>query len=82
MIKGILYAATLLGTFGLTVLISALFADGTLSFAAGNFKVRSAIYFVVALFVLRKWKPNPILVMLGCGIAELAVQLILRAGWL
>ena len=62
---------------GLTVLISALFADGTLSFIAGNFQVRSAIYFIIALFVLRKWKPNPILVMLGCGIAELIVRLIL-----
>ena len=62
---------------GLSILLPTIFRDGVVSFAAGDFKVRSALYFIVALFVLRKWKPNPILVMLGCGLAELMVQLIL-----
>ena len=59
---------------GLTILIPTIFRDGVLSFAAGDFKIRSALYFIVALFVLRKWKPNPILVMLGCGVVELIIQ--------
>ena len=63
---------------GLTILLPTIFADGVISFAAGHFQVRFALYFIVAFFVLRKWKPNPILVMLGCGIIELIVQLIGR----
>ena len=63
---------------GLTILLPTLFADGTISFVAGNFQVRYALYFVIALLVLRKWKPNPILVMLGCGVAELIVSLAMR----
>lgn len=65
---------------GLTILLPTLFADGTISFLAGNFQVRYAVYFASALFILRKWKPNPILVMLGCGAAELIVQLIKNTG--
>jgi len=33
----------------------------------------------VALFALRKWKADPILVMVLCGVAELAMQAV--TGW-
>lgn len=63
---------------GLTILLQTLFASGAISFLAGNFQVRYCIYFVIALFVLRKWKPNPILVMAGCGVVELIVQVFMK----
>ncbi len=28
----------------------------------------AAILFLVGLFILRKWKPNPLFIMLGCGV--------------
>lgn len=62
---------------GLTILIPTLFADGTVRFLAGNFQVRAALLFLAALVCLRKWKLNPILVMAGCGAAELLCQLLL-----
>ena len=62
---------------GLTILIPTLFADGTVRFLAGNFQVRAALLFVAALVCLRKWKLNPILVMVSCGAAELLCQLLL-----
>ena len=44
---------------GLTILIPTLFADGTVRFLAGNFQVRAALLFLVALVCLRKWKLKP-----------------------
>lgn len=65
---------------GLTIMISSFFRDGTFSFLAGNFQWRMAVYFAAALFVLRRFrKVSPILVMAGCGVAELVVQLIQAA---
>ncbi len=61
---------------GLTILLPTLFADGTISFTGGNLQIRYALYFGIALFVLRKWKPNPILVMTGCGVIELIYRLL------
>lgn len=64
---------------GITILVPTLFVDGVLSFAPGCFQWRAALFFVGALLLLRTKKPNPILVMVGCGILELVVQLGLRA---
>lgn len=63
---------------GITIMLSCFFADSTLSFSGGNFQPRFFIYFLVALFSLRKWKMEPIKVMVCCGIAELLFQLILQ----
>ena len=32
--------------------------------------------FVVAFVVLRKWKPDPVFVMLGCGVVGVALKLL------
>lgn len=61
---------------GLTILVSAVFLDGALHLAAANISVRAVLYFAVALFLLRKKKMNPILVMALCGCAEAVVTLI------
>lgn len=66
---------------GVTILLPALFADGTVNFTAGNFQIRMAIYFAAAIAILRIFKKiNPIYVMVGCGAAELLVQCVIRFG--
>jgi chromate transporter len=63
---------------GLLILIPALFESGAVSFIAGNFNVRIAIWFAIALFLLMKMKWDPILVMVLTGVMELAAQAIIR----
>lgn len=57
---------------GLTILVSAFFVSGAIAFDAGNVAVRMVLYFAAALFLLRKAKLNPILVMVLCGGMEVA----------
>ena len=57
-------------TAGLKILVPAIFEDGVLSFAEGTFHPRIALFFLLALAVLRLSKASPIQVMIGCGIAE------------
>ncbi len=52
---------------GAAILLTVFFVDGTFSLAAGNISFRMAAYFAAALLLLRKWKWNPILVMLLMG---------------
>lgn len=61
---------------GLRILIPALFKSGATSLVAGNLNIWILIYFLIALFVLRKWKLGPIKVMVSCGVAELIVQIV------
>ena len=56
---------------GITILMSAIFDQVT-----KNVHWRGLIIFIVALVVLRKWKTDPIVVMIGCGVAELISQLV------
>ena len=66
----------MIATAGLTILIPAFFANGSVSFANGNFQIRPVLYFLAALFLLRKKKIDPIKVMVGCGVAEAVVQVV------
>ncbi len=66
----------MIATAGLTILIPAFFASGSVSFANGNFQIRPVLYFLAALFLLRKKKIDPIKVMVGCGVAEAVVQVV------
>ena len=61
---------------GLTIIISAFFLSGTITLTISNISFRMIAYFVVAIFLLRKVKLNPILVMLLCGAAEVVFTLI------
>lgn len=61
---------------GLSILLTALFANGTISFLPGNFQALSCILALAALICLRRFKLNPILVMAACGVAELLFQMI------
>ena len=64
----------MIATAGILILTPSFFANGAISFAAGNFQVRPAIYFIGALFLLRKFKMDPVKVMVLCGVAEVAWQ--------
>lgn len=55
---------------GLIILVPAIFKSGGVSFAEGNFSIRPFLLFVGSVFVLRKFKLDPILVMVACGIIE------------
>lgn len=61
---------------GITILVSAFFINGTISFAVNNISFRMILYFVIAMVLLRKVKLNPILVMVLCGLAEVGVLII------
>lgn len=56
---------------GLSIFLSVIFSEGT-----GNVNIRMIIYFVIAVILIRTRKINSILVMLGCGVAELFYTII------
>lgn len=58
---------------GVSILVSAFFINGIVSFAPDNISFRMILYFAAALLMLRKLKMNPILVMVLCGVFETAV---------
>ncbi len=66
-------------TSGLTILTAAFFQNGQFSVADQNLSLRAVVYFLAALFFLRRKKASPIRVMLACGVAEVICQTILIA---
>lgn len=66
----------MIATAGITILLPALFLNGQISFQNHNFQLRPLIYFGGALLLLRKWKLDPVIVMILCGVAEVLYQLI------
>jgi len=58
----------LIASAGMTLLILALFNEKT-----NRPELVSFIIFAIALFILRKWKLNPIIIMLLCGIVGAVV---------
>lgn len=67
---------SLIATAGLSILFLALFSRETFSLSAlSGMDFRAVAIFAVSLFIMRKWKPNPIFVMLASGAAGAAVYL-------
>ncbi len=60
---------------GLIILIPAIFTSGVVSFADGNLNIRLFVIFLLGMVALRKFKLDPILVMVGCGVVELVYEL-------
>lgn len=58
---------------GLTILLTAFFNSGVWEWTVSNVNIFGMIYFAIALILLRRFKWNPIFVMVVCGIAEAAV---------
>lgn len=63
---------------GVSILVSAFFINGVVSFAPENISFRMVVYFAAALVMLRKFKMNPILVMVLCGLFETAAYAVLH----
>lgn len=61
---------------GVTIVVSAFFVNGAVSLTRDNVSLRMILYFTAALVMLRKFKMNPILVMVLCGVFELAFYMI------
>lgn len=61
-------------TSGLAILAAAFFRNGQFSLADRNLNLRAVVYFLAALFFLRRKKASPIRVMFACGAAEVICQ--------
>lgn len=58
----------MIASAGLSILLNASFAGGTLPSSLADVSWAGILLFLAAFVVLRKWKPNPIWVMAGCGV--------------
>ena len=68
-IKGLRPAvAALIASSGMSILIASLFGSESFSFSLSDLDLAALGIFIASLFTLRKFKPDPILVMLGAGI--------------
>ena len=77
-IKGVLSGlrpavVALIASAGLSIVIVAFFKNGLVQFAADNIDFVAVVLFAVSLFILRKFKLNPIYVMLGCGVIGMGI---------
>ena len=58
----------MIASAGLSILLNASFSGGVFPSSRADVSWIGICLFLAAFVVLRKWKPNPIWVMLGCGI--------------
>ena len=66
----------LIASSGLSILITAVWGETGFRAALSAINPIAVGLFAVALFVLRKWKPNPIFVMIGAGVLGGALYLL------
>lgn len=66
----------MIASAGLSILILCLWDSGNISLSLSSIDWIGALLFVCALFSLRKWKLNPIYVMLGAGVLGLILYLL------
>ena len=64
---------------GVTILISSFFIDGTVNFVSQNVCVQMILFFAAAMVLLRKFKVNPILAMVLCGLANVVLSIFQKA---
>jgi chromate transporter len=67
----------LIAAAGLTIFILAVWNEGKFAWNIASINHSAVLLFTAAVFVLRKWKPNPIFVMLGSGIIGGAIYLLI-----
>ncbi|ANX01786.1 MULTISPECIES: chromate transporter [Bacillota] len=67
----------LIASAGLSIFILAVWGEDGFSTNPLTINLVSVLLFTVAIFILRKWKPNPIYVMLGSGIIGGAIYLLI-----
>lgn len=81
-IKGVLNGlrpavVALIASAGLTIFILAIWGENGFTFDLQSINFISLILFTIGLFILRRYKPNPILIMLCTGIIGGAIYLLL-----
>lgn len=67
----------MIASAGLSILALALWNGKGFSWNPGDLDWVAVVLFAAAVFVLRKWKPNPIWVMAGCGVVGMVAYLAL-----
>ena len=82
LVKGILggirpAVVAMIASAGLSLMILSFYGQQHLPSDLLNINWHSVGLFAAGFFVLRKWKPSPIAVMLGCGAVGLVLQLII-----
>lgn len=65
----------LIASAGLRILILAFWGENTILWNVNNINFIAVILFAISLFVLRKWKANPIFVMIGTGLLGMIIYL-------
>lgn len=68
----------MIGSAGLTLVILALWNGKGASTKIDNIDFLSVAIFSIAIIILRKWKVNPIMVMMGAGIIGLCVYPLIK----
>lgn len=66
----------LIATAGLSIFTLAIWGENGFSLDPHSINVIALLLFGGSLFILRKWKPNPIFVMFGCGLVGGVLYLI------
>lgn len=67
----------MIASAGLSILILSFWNGASVSLNPASLDWIAVVLFLSALFALRKWKLNPIHVMLGCGVTGLVLYLLL-----
>ncbi len=67
----------LIGSAALSIFVQAIFAAGQVAFE--NVRILSVVLFAGALFLIRRMKWSPILVMALCGVVNLAAELVFNS---
>lgn len=64
---------SMIASAGISIFITAIYGQRTLPANLISFDVVAIIIFAVGFFILRKWKPNPMYVIAGSGIAGIVL---------
>ena len=67
----------MIASAGISLLILAIYGQRTLPDDLTAFDLTAVVIFLAGFTVLRKWKPNPIWVMAGCGLAGVLLYSVL-----
>lgn len=67
----------LIASAGCTILLLALFGEGGIAGGMEAFNPVAAVLFCTALIILRRFRFNPVFVMLGCGVVGGAIYLLI-----
>lgn len=80
--QGVLYGlrpavVALIASAGLSIFTLTVWGENGLSSNMGSVNYIAVMLFTIAVFILRKWKPNPIFILLGSGIIGGAIYLMI-----